>query len=290
MIKLRHTFLLALVLVICYGCPSDTEPPFDHTAQAIIDKDSISEFLKSNYYDADLDSIKPLINGKTALINDSKLKKEEIKYEDIDYTLYYYQNRVGSPDPVEGFPSSMDSVFVKYRGQYIARKDSLSPSFDRSDRTWLILSGLIPGWYYGLQNFKGGKNITNNGPITFENFGKGILIFPSGLAYKNIEQPGIPPSSNLVFYIELYDIVEDTDLDQDGIPSILEIENASIQSNPRLVDTDGDGILNFADADDDNDGVLTKDEDANGDGDPRNDFSDPNNPTLPDYLNPKIKG
>ena len=30
-------------------------------------------------------------------------------------------------------------------------------------------------------------------------------------------------------------------------------------------------------------------EDANGDGDPRNDFSDPSNPTLPDYLNPKIK-
>ena len=28
------------------------------------------------------------------------------------------------------------------------------------------------------------------------------------------------------------------------------------------------------------DGVLTKDEDANGDGNPANDFSDPNNPTL----------
>jgi len=34
---------------------------------------------------------------------------------------------------------------------------------------------------------------------------------------------------------------------------------------------------------------LTINEDANGDGDPRNDFSDPSNPTLPDYLNPKIK-
>ena len=36
--------------------------------------------------------------------------------------------------------------------------------------------------------------------------------------------------------------------------------------------------------------VLTKDEDANGDGDPRNDFSDPKNPNLPDYLNPNIFG
>ena len=38
-----------------------------------------------------------------------------------------------------------------------------------------------------------------------------------------------------------------------------------------------------------NDGITTKNEDANGDGDPRNDFSDPNNPNLPDYLNPAIK-
>ena len=44
---------------------------------------------------------------------------------------------------------------------------------------------------------------------------------------------------------------------------------------------------NFTDPDDDNDGVLTKDE-GGADGDPTNDFNDPNNPTLPDYLNPDI--
>jgi len=285
MIKLRHTFLLAIVLVICYGCPSETIIPFDHKAQAIIDKDSIAEFLKNNYYDATLDSIKPLVSGKTALIDDAKLKKEDINYEDIDYTLYYYQNREGTPDPVKGFPTSMDSVFVKYRGQFIAGKDSLSSSFDRNDRTWLVLSGLIPGWYYGMQKFKGGKNITNNGPITFENFGKGIIIIPSGLAYKDIIQPGIPSSSNLVFFIELYDIVENTDLDFDGLASI--DEDPDGDGNPRNDDTDGDGIANFADADDDNDGVLTKDEDANGDGDPRNDDADGDG--IPDYLDPDTK-
>mgnify|MGYP003637660001 CR=1 FL=1 len=47
--------------------------------------------------------------------------------------------------------------------------------------------------------------------------------------------------------------------------------------------------LDYKDADDDNDGVPTKREDANKDGDPRNDFSDPSNPTIPDYLNPNIK-
>ena len=54
-------------------------------------------------------------------------------------------------------------------------------------------------------------------------------------------------------------------------------------------DTDGDGLPNFTDPDDDGDLVPTKDEDANGDGNPGNDFSDPNKPTIPDYLNPDIR-
>ena len=48
-------------------------------------------------------------------------------------------------------------------------------------------------------------------------------------------------------------------------------------------------MLNYVDQDDDGDGVLTINEDANGDGNPANDFNDTNNPILPDYLNPAIK-
>ena len=36
--------------------------------------------------------------------------------------------------------------------------------------------------------------------------------------------------------------------------------------------------LNYVDQDDDGDGVLTINEDANGDGNPANDFNDTNNP------------
>ena len=93
----------------------------------------------------------------------------------------------------------------------------------------------------------------------------------------------------LIFKIELLDLVENTDHDNDGLASYLEIENTTIQSDPLKVDTDGDLFANYRDADDDNDGTPTSKEDANGDGDPRNDFNDPNNPTIPDYLNPNIK-
>ena len=52
--------------------------------------------------------------------------------------------------------------------------------------------------------------------------------------------------------------------------------------NVKNDDTDGDTIPNYLDADDDNDGVLTKNEDANGDGDPTNDDTDGDG--IPDYL------
>jgi hypothetical protein len=107
------------------------------------------------------------------------------------------------------------------------------------------------------------------------------------LAYRNSGTTGsIRSNENLIFYIRLYDFVKDTDHDNDGIPSWLEDPDGD--GDPRNDDTNGDFFVNYLDADDDGDGVLTKDEDANGDGNPANDFSDPNNPTLADYLNPDI--
>ena len=182
----------------------------------------------------------------------------------------------------------MDSVLTKYEGSQL--RSALDADVFETQNTpiWLTLDAVIRGWSYGFTHFKGGKNSTDNGPITFENGGKGYLIIPSGLAYRNQQGGIIAPNSCLVFKIDLFDFVEHTDHDNDRIPSSLEIEDASVQDDPRQVNTDGDQFANYRDADDDNDGVLTKNEDANGDGDPRNDFSDPNNPTLPDYLNPKI--
>lgn len=73
----------------------------------------------------------------------------------------------------------------------------------------------------------------------------------------------------------------DTDDDGDGIRTAVEIVNPEIgiETYP---DTDEDGIPNYLDADDDGDGTLTINEDANGDGDPRND--DVNENGIADYL------
>jgi FKBP-type peptidyl-prolyl cis-trans isomerase len=284
MTKIKNLFALILIASIIYSCGcSDSSDPnnFDHDAQALIDNDSLVKFLKNHYFDTSLDSVKPMISGKTALFDDSKLNSMPVIDNETDYTLYYYVNRVGEPDPIKEYPTVMDSVLVKYYGQRIVTTDSISNSFDNNNVIWFTLNAVIRGWSYGFTNFKGGKNTTNNGPITYENGGKGILFIPSGLAYRNIGSGGaILPNENLLFYINLFDHVENTDHDNDGLAAIFEDPDGD--GDPRNDDTDEDLLPNFIDSDDDNDGILTKDEDANGDGDPRNDDSDGDG--TPNYL------
>lgn len=288
MIKIKNIILVALAAIFIYACSSsDSIDEFDAEAQALIDNDSLVKYLKNNYYDLTLDSIKPLTTGKTALLDDPKLKSKTVTESDIDYTLYYYVIEEGTPDPVKGYPTKLDSVLATYQGSYLAKTTQLTVFETQNSATWFTLDAVVRGWAHSLIHFKGGKNITNNGPITYENGGKGFLIMPSGLGYGNIESVIIPANVPLIFRVNLFDIIENTDHDLDGLPSYLEIENTSIESNPLLVDTDADLLPNYKDADDDGDGKLTKDEDANKDGDPRNDDTDGDG--IPDYLDPDTK-
>ncbi|MDG2194000.1 MAG: peptidylprolyl isomerase [Polaribacter sp.] len=286
MTKIKYFILVGIVSVLIYACSGDTGNivEFDHAAQSLEDNDSLVKYFNNHYYDSAIDSVKPLVAGKTALIDDSNLKATQVTENEVDYTLYYYLAREGTPDPVKGFPTATDSVLSIYEGKYL-ETTSKSVTFENGKQAiWFTLATTIRGWAHGFTNFKGGKNITNNGPITYENGGKGVLFIPSGLAYRDIAQvlsSGIiPASSSLIFYINLLDIKEDTDHDNDGVPSIYEdIDN---DKNPNNDDTDDDGIPDYVDTDDDGDGVRTKDEDTNGDGDPRNDDADGDG--IPNYL------
>lgn len=63
---------------------------------------------------------------------------------------------------------------------------------------------------------------------------------------------------------------KDQDDDNDNILTSVEIPN-EIPDNDNPRDTDGDGIPDYLEEDDDNDGKLTREEDANGNGNPRDD-------------------
>lgn len=282
MTKVKYFIVMAVASVLMFACSSDNPlvDDFDHAAQSLKDNDSLLKYFQNHYYDVTLDSVKPLVSGKTALLDDARLMTSNITENEIDYKLYYYLVNEGNPDPVKGFPTVMDSVLTTYEGSYLWTATEPVRFESQLLATWFTLATVVRGWSHGFTNFKGGKNITNNGPITFENGGKGVLFIPSGLGYRNAESVVIPANSPLVFHINLFDIVEDTDHDFDGVASIF--EDPDNDGDPRNDDTDGDGIANYVDTDDDGDGISTRDEDINGDGDPRNDDTD--NDGIPNYL------
>ncbi|EDM43042.1 hypothetical protein SCB49_12494 [unidentified eubacterium SCB49] len=80
----------------------------------------------------------------------------------------------------------------------------------------------------------------------------------------------------------------DADDDGDNVPTRLELfENETDEENGIYKDTDGDGIPDYLDDDDDGDGILTRNESTDGDIDPLNDINDESS-GIPDFLNANV--
>ena len=86
----------------------------------------------------------------------------------------------------------------------------------------------------------------------------------------------IPPTSPKVTseWIGTGNVVVNTEFTEDDEDTVEELN--------KELDTDLDGIPNYIDSDDDGDGILTKNEDPDGDGDPTNDDTDGDG--TPNYL------
>jgi FKBP-type peptidyl-prolyl cis-trans isomerase len=89
------------------------------------------------------------------------------------------------------FPKATETVKVHYTGTLIdgTKFDS---SVDRGEAAEFALDQVIPGWTEGIQKVSKG--------------GKIKLYVPPSLAYGDDGRPGIPPSSTLIFDVELLDI------------------------------------------------------------------------------------
>ncbi|WP_306354201.1 FKBP-type peptidyl-prolyl cis-trans isomerase [Flavobacterium sp. '19STA2R22 D10 B1'] len=157
-----------------------------------------------------------------------------------------------------------DSTFVGYRGWDLENKQ-----FDAAvNPVWFKLEESISGFRNLLPELKTGTYTQNNdGTITFSGYGAGVVFIPSGIGYFNqaigTGENVIKAYSPLIFSVNLYQL-KHRDHDKDGVLSI----NEDLNGNGDLYDddSDGDGIPNFLDIDDDGDGFLTKQEikDANG--------------------------
>lgn len=264
-------FYVVLLLTIAISCNNATDliipAPFDNEAQISKDQDLISKYLETHYYNTNDSEFWTIgagsevtgalpIEDQLPLHMDSKLDSiEGIEANGTiaTYKMYYYTEETGTYDGNVGFarPSPVDSVFVKYSGVLL---DSTVFDSSRDASVWFPLYQTISGFGLGLTKFSRGT-ISLDSENDFISPGKGYLIFPSGLGYRNLSLPGIPANSSLIFRIVLEDVhLIDTDLD--GVPTKFEVD-IDASGNISFFDTDGDDIYDFRDLDDDNDSVNT---------------------------------
>lgn len=299
-IKLQLLTLTGIFLLVSCGSDDDagTIPIRDRQEVYLEDLAEINEFLNNHYLDesqmqnvpagADFEVVfKEIEEGNTTRTPLSQLVNSQIVRRDgIDYQLYTLKVREGS-GPRR--PTFADSTLVSYEGTLL--DGSL---FDSSvNSIWFDLPATIPGFAFGITQFKDAESITPNGDgtLSFEGSGIGAIFIPSGLGYFERGQTGIPAYSPLIFKIKLRRVKE-TDHDGDGILSKFEDLNGDnwLRSPDFADDTDKDRTPNYLDADDDGDGIPTKDENAdpNGDGDP-SDALDSDGDGIPDYLDPRTE-
>ena len=284
--KFKYYFILMIGVVSLFSCSKNNDtpeltPPRDYAVQYATDNTDIEEYLKTNYItvvshpgfidDQDISIVKIPAGGAQKSIWDQtkyELKSRNVSLHDITYKMYYLVLRTGTGIA----PCNADGVLTSYKGEYLQRVTTAGVTsltatpFEevKYPQQFFSLFGVITGWSEIFPQFKTGTYAANvDGTVAYNDFGAGVMFIPSGLAYYSGGKGTIPAYAPLVFSFKLYEI-QRLDQDSDGILSYLEDVNgddymrvlATGVVNPD--DTDGDGIPNFADVDDDGDGYGTK--------------------------------
>jgi FKBP-type peptidyl-prolyl cis-trans isomerase len=297
--KFKFYFLVLSICFSIFSCTEDevgfkVEPPRAYDVQYTADNTLIEEYLKNNYItvldkpglvdDQDITITKRGANDKEnkSIWDQTKYKllSKDVILHDIKYKVYYLVLRQG----VGESPCNVDGVLAAYKGFYIRKSTAtatvpaeLSTTFfeeSRYPQTIFELKTTITGWSEIFPKFKSGTYvIKEDGTVSHNDFGAGVIFIPSGLGYYNRAVGSIPAYSPLVFSFKLYDIKR-LDSDKDGIFNFQEgRENdgymydyrntINYPKSPKDVniyedDTDEDGIPDYLDIDDDGDGTSTK--------------------------------
>ncbi|NND80691.1 MAG: hypothetical protein HKN53_12390 [Maribacter sp.] len=291
---MKNSLVLFLFVIALLSCKKDDEeenlilvPPQSLSETAAEDDAKIREFLQTHFYNYDefaappadfdyrikLDTIAGDNADKTPLLDQMSFKEVSVssdvfgleESETVLHKYYYLEAETG----IGPSPSIADSTYVRYEGSLLNGE-----VFDGSIRTptWFDLAqiqgpGAARGFAEATANFKSGGEIVVNPDGTFnvEDYGVGLMVMPSGLAYFNVSRGTIPVYSPLIFQVDLL-AMNDTDHDRDGIPSIMEDENGDGYLYNDNTDEDQERefssslFANFLDADDDGDTVPTSEE------------------------------
>lgn len=274
----------------------ETEPIRDFAVQYATDKATIEGYLNTHYIvitesagnmedmDVVIDSIEdtatqvPIMSYKANVGTATfpQLRSKSVDLHGITYELYYLVLREGTGES----PMNTDGVLASYSGSYLSdvAKTDKNPAYITTTffeqlkypQSAFDLTGVVRGWAETFPEFKTGNSTVNNdnGTMIYTDFGAGVMFLPSGLGYYTGSN-SIPAYRPLVFSFKLYQI-QRLDHDADGVLDMYEdingdgyvrdFSNTTAYPNKPVNpdDTDGDGVPDFIDVDDDGDSYTTK--------------------------------
>lgn len=251
--------LLVPFIFLLVGCPKDDsptqDPPREYLEVYNEDIAEIEDFMDTHFMtvDADYNVTFTEITGSTPgtpISAHPDLAFKMVTKGGVDHKLYYIKLREG----IDENPTKLDSVFTSYKGH----KLDLT-SFDTAPTPiWLQLQDVIKGWQEIFPEFKSGTSTTdiNTGITTYNDYGAGVMFVPSGLGYFNVAPTSIGTYTPIIFNFKLMKVRYK---DHDGDKIYSKDEYGGPMSGTAL-NTDGDGFPDYADVDDDADGVITKKE------------------------------
>ncbi|WPR73045.1 FKBP-type peptidylprolyl isomerase [Flavobacterium sp. NG2] len=295
--KFRFYFILSITTLLLFSCSkNDTSfeeiPLRDYQEQFTDDNQLIEDYLNTHYItitdapgeqsDQDVVITKIPDGGSQpkimSYLNNTGfpklIKKESIPLHGITYSMYYLILREGTGS----YPTNVDNVLTSYKGTYLS-SSTLSDvttitatQFEEvkfPQQMFSLYNVFVRGWVEVFPQFKTGNHTEgDNGTVKYTDFGAGVMFIPSGMAYYFQGSASIPSYAPLVFSFKLYEL-QRLDQDGDGVLSYLEdLNNDRYMFDYRnttaypitptnMDDTDGDGIPNFLDIDDDGDGYTT---------------------------------
>jgi len=285
----------SFIFILLLSCNKDDDDNTivirDYSEQVVDDEQTIEEYLKSHFYNYEdfenSNSFEVNIKVRIDTITDVTANKTPL-YDQVKIKTINVSNSEGIETPHrlyyiiarEGMVSKPSIV----DSVYVTYKGMLTDNYvfdERKYPIWLDLASSLQGFREGVSELKSGEFKQNsNGTIEYSSFGVGLFFLPSGIGYFENITADIPEYSPLIFTVSLMTLVP-TDHDNDGVLSIN--EDIDGDGSPFYDDTDNDNIWNMYDSDDDGDGTLTINElDKNNDGI----IDDTDNDGIPDYLDP----
>lgn len=181
---------------------------------------------------------------------------EEVN-DNVEYKIYYLILNEGGGKK----PSLYDNIFSAYTGYNLNRSVFDNAPYGNWSGYPANGSALetITGYRQILEHIKTASGVIENedGTYTYDNPGRVLVFLPSGLGYFSTSKGSIAAYAPIIFDIKSIAFKE-VDHDNDGI--LTKYEDINENGNLWDDDTDGDGKANFLDLDDDGDGYTTREE------------------------------